>query len=195
MAKAKGFLEYKRQPVDYRPIEERVQDFKEIEIPLTPDALQQQAARCADCGIPFCHSAEYGCPVANRIPEFNDLVYLAGGSEEHFLSFVTPQDDLAGYLRLSLPGEDSTAIELPDLNGAALVREVHVYGQSLEVGQAADGAAQHIGLGTELMKRAEAIARERGFHRVSVIAALGTRGYYRRLGYTIGDTYMVKQLT
>jgi glutamate synthase (NADPH/NADH) small chain len=75
MAKIKAFLEYKRQPVGYRPVQQRVQDYTEIEIPLTPDALRQQAARCADCGIPFCHSAEYGCPVANRIPEFNDLVY------------------------------------------------------------------------------------------------------------------------
>ena len=75
MAKARGFLEFNRQKVGYRSVEERVGDFREIEIPLTPDAIKQQAARCADCGIPFCHS-EMGCPVANRIPEFNDLVYL-----------------------------------------------------------------------------------------------------------------------
>lgn len=75
MAKIKGFLEFERKKVGYRPVQERVGDFKEIEIPLTPGAITQQAARCADCGIPFCHS-EMGCPVANRIPEFNDLVYL-----------------------------------------------------------------------------------------------------------------------
>lgn len=73
MAKARGFLEYQRQNVGYRPVAERIGDYKEIEIPLTPDAIKQQAARCADCGIPFCHGA--GCPVANRIPEFNELVY------------------------------------------------------------------------------------------------------------------------
>lgn len=75
MAKTKGFLEYKRQPVGHRPVNERIGDFKEIEIPLTPEAIIQQAARCADCGIPFCHS-EMGCPVSNRIPEFNEMVYL-----------------------------------------------------------------------------------------------------------------------
>ncbi len=69
---SKGFLEYKRQTVEYRPVDQRVNDFKEIEIPLTPEAIQQQAERCADCGIPFCHGA--GCPVENRIPEFNELV-------------------------------------------------------------------------------------------------------------------------
>lgn len=74
MAKTKGFLEYKRQKVAYRPIDQRVGDYKEIEIPLTPDAIKQQAARCIDCGIPFCHGT--GCPLANRIPEFNEMVYL-----------------------------------------------------------------------------------------------------------------------
>lgn len=73
MAKAKGFLEFQRQPVPYRPIEERVKDYNEIEMPLSPEAIKQQAARCSDCGIPFCHCA--GCPVENLIPEFNDLVY------------------------------------------------------------------------------------------------------------------------
>jgi NAD(P)H-dependent glutamate synthase small subunit len=73
MAKTKGFLEYKRQKVTYRPIDERVGDYREIEVPLTPDALQKQAARCIDCGIPFCHAT--GCPLANRIPEFNEMVY------------------------------------------------------------------------------------------------------------------------
>jgi glutamate synthase (NADPH/NADH) small chain len=73
MAKTKGFLEFQRQSTGYRPVEVRVKDYKEIEIPLTPDALKQQAMRCIDCGIPFCHGT--GCPVRNMIPEFNDLVY------------------------------------------------------------------------------------------------------------------------
>lgn len=73
MAKTKGFLDYKRQPVEYRPIDERVKDYNEIEIPLTPDDLKKQAARCIDCGIPFCHTT--GCPVENIIPEWNDLIY------------------------------------------------------------------------------------------------------------------------
>lgn len=79
MAKTKGFLEYKRQPVQYRPVNDRVKDFTEIEIPLTPDDLKKQAARCIDCGIPFCHGT--GCPVSNLIPEFNELVYLGKWKE------------------------------------------------------------------------------------------------------------------
>lgn len=79
MANARGFLEYQRQPVRYRPIKDRVKDYSEIEIPLTPDDLTRQAARCQDCGIPFCHGT--GCPVANLIPEFNDLVYIGKWKE------------------------------------------------------------------------------------------------------------------
>ena len=73
MAEIKGFLKYKRKKNAYRPIEERVTDFKEVELTLTPDDIIQQAARCMDCGIPFCHGV--GCPLGNNIPEFNDMIY------------------------------------------------------------------------------------------------------------------------
>jgi elongator complex protein 3 len=121
-------------------------------------------------------------------------VYQAGCAEERFISYTTPDDLLAGYLRLSLPDPKSPATDLADLDSAALVRELHIYGQSLPLGESERGAAQHTGLGTELMARAEAEARERGYPRIAVIAALGTRGYYRRLGYSLGETYMLKEL-
>ena len=73
-----------------------------------------------------------------------------------FLSFVTPEDRLAGFLRLSLPGPQSPRTGLADLEGAAIIREVHVYGQSLPVGAEQAGAAQHTGLGTRLLEQAEA---------------------------------------
>jgi elongator complex protein 3 len=126
--------------------------------------------------------------------DLEDLTYHAGGSIEHFLSFVTSDDDLAGYLRLSLPTQDSPVTGLGDLDAAAIVREVHVYGQSLEVGQSIDGSAQHSGLGTSLMERAATIASEAGYERLAVIAAIGTREYYRKLGYELGESYMLKSL-
>jgi glutamate synthase (NADPH/NADH) small chain len=73
MGQIKGFLEYKRQEVRHRPVEERIRDFSELDLPLTPDEIHQQAARCMDCGIPFCHGA--GCPLNNSIPDINDLIY------------------------------------------------------------------------------------------------------------------------
>ena len=73
MAEIKGFLKYKRKKTDYRPIKQRILDYKEVELVLTPDDIIQQAARCIDCGIPFCHGL--GCPLGNNIPEFNDMIY------------------------------------------------------------------------------------------------------------------------
>ncbi len=73
MGQVKGFLEHKRQNVGKRPIQQRIHDYRELELPLTPDQIRDQAGRCADCGIPFCHGA--GCPVGNPIPEMNELVY------------------------------------------------------------------------------------------------------------------------
>ncbi|MDP6635046.1 MAG: glutamate synthase subunit beta [Phycisphaerae bacterium] len=73
MGKPTGFMEYQRIEASHRPVNERVGDYFEINLPMSEEEMNQQAARCMDCGIPFCHG--YGCPVANRIPEFNDLVY------------------------------------------------------------------------------------------------------------------------
>jgi elongator complex protein 3 len=122
------------------------------------------------------------------------MIYPAGGAEEHFISFVTPDDKLAGFLRLSLPGEDSPNTDLVDLDRAAIVREVHVYGQSLEVGQGQKGAAQHMGLGTRLLRHAEEIAQRSGYTRLAVISAVGTRRYYLKRGFRRGEHYLVKPL-
>ena len=73
MGNPTGFLQYPRIDIGHRPVEQRIQDWHEIDQPLVNEVLNQQAARCMDCGIPYCHSI--GCPVRNRIPEFNDLVY------------------------------------------------------------------------------------------------------------------------
>ena len=72
MGKTTGFLEYKRIDEPYVEVEKRVKNYKEFTIPLEEKKLQNQGARCMDCGIPFCHS---GCPLGNLIPEFNDKVY------------------------------------------------------------------------------------------------------------------------
>ncbi len=129
-----------------------------------------------------------------RALHFDDLVYQVGPVEEHFLSFVTPDDRLAGFLRLSLPGVDAPDTGLDDLRQAAIIREVHVYGQSLRVGAEQDGVAQHRGLGTRLIQRAEAIAAAAGYRRLAVISAVGTRRYYLRRGFQRGDSYLIKTL-
>jgi glutamate synthase (NADPH/NADH) small chain len=73
MGKTTGFIDYSRKTAEYRPVEERLTNYKEFSVPLGPKDLEQQGARCMDCGIPFCHAL--GCPVYNLIPEWNDSVY------------------------------------------------------------------------------------------------------------------------
>jgi glutamate synthase (NADPH/NADH) small chain len=72
MGKVTGFLEIKRKKWSTRPVDERLRDWQEVYLPFPSDELKKQAARCMDCGIPFCHQ---GCPLGNLIPDWNDLVY------------------------------------------------------------------------------------------------------------------------
>ncbi len=72
MADPRGFLKFERQGPARRPVPERIHDWREVYLPFAGDRLRLQAARCMDCGIPFCHQ---GCPLGNLIPEWNDLVY------------------------------------------------------------------------------------------------------------------------
>lgn len=126
--------------------------------------------------------------------EFKDTIYTTRLAEEHFLAFETTDDRLAGFLRLSLPSKGSSSIQFKDLHQAAIIREVHIYGQSLAVGEENKQAAQHIGLGTELISQAARIASENGYPRLAVISAVGTRRYYEKLGFCRGELYMFKSV-
>ncbi len=127
--------------------------------------------------------------------QMQTLTYATDATTEHFLSFVTPENRVAGFLRLSLPNADAPRDEILDeIRGGAMIREVHVYGTALEIGAESAGEAQHLGLGTRLVRAAEEIARTAGFRRVAVISAIGTRAYYRKLGYAVGELYMARDL-
>jgi elongator complex protein 3 len=160
---------------------------------LRMDVHERMHARGQRCRCIRCREVK-GKAVDVETLQLKDVAYITDFAEEHFLSFVTPEDKLAGFLRLSLPCGGSPDTGLADLKDAALVREVHVYGQSLEVGAAQQGAAQHIGLGTRLLEEAEKLARREDYSRMAIIAAVGTRNYYAGRGYTRGETYMVKEL-
>src|SRR4030095_2413668 len=80
MGKPTGFLEFTREMPRKRPVQERLQDYSEFVSPYEPEKLNQQAARCMNCGIPFCH---HGCPLGNVIPEFNDAVYRQSWKEAY----------------------------------------------------------------------------------------------------------------
>ncbi len=162
---------------------------------LRMDVLEELARRGQQCGCIRCREVRAE-QVEIASLKLVDFVYRASASEEHFLQFVTSEDRIAGYLRLSLPMGDSPDFTnvLTDLQGAALIREVHVYGQSLAVGEEQAGAAQHSGLGTKLLQQVGEITRLHGFARLAVIAAIGTRLYYERRGFQRGQLYMYQEL-
>ncbi len=160
---------------------------------LRQDVHAEMARRGTHCECIRCREVGGG-KVETAALRLDDLIYHPEGAEEHFLSYITPDDKIAGFLRLSLPGPDSPATGLTDLDGAAIIREVHVYGQSLAVGVEQSGAAQHAGLGTHLLVEADRIAREKGYRRMAVIAAVGTRNYYFERGYNRGKLYLVKPI-
>src|SRR6201992_802902 len=78
MGKPTGFLEIDRADRKYRPVDERLKHYKEFVVPLAEPELKKQAARCMDCGIPYCHN---GCPHTNQTPAWNDLVYRGDWKE------------------------------------------------------------------------------------------------------------------
>ena len=160
---------------------------------LRQDVQAELARRGMRCNCIRCREVR-GEKLDPSTLRLDDLTYHPDGAEEHFLSYITPADRIAGFLRLSLPGTDSPATNLHDLEAAAIIREVHIYGQSLAVGAEQTGAAQHSGLGTRLLAEADKIARTKGFRRMAVIAAVGTRQYYLERGFERGELYLVKSI-
>jgi elongator complex protein 3 len=117
--------------------------------------------------------------------------YETSVSEECFLEFVTSDDRLLGFCRLSLP---RTAGAIAEIAHSALVRELHVYGASLALGESAAERAQHQGFGTRLLDEAAALAAAHGFNDLAVISAVGTRPYYRKRDFTDGELYQHRAL-
>jgi elongator complex protein 3 len=119
----------------------------------------------------------------------DEVRYSTENGDEVFLQYITDSRQIAGFLRLALP---TTEAITPELAGAAMIREVHVYGQALGIGEVAAGKSQHLGLGTSLIERAVEIARDRGYHKLAVISSVGTRDYYRNRGFADGDLYQIR---
>ena len=123
------------------------------------------------------------------------VAYETTATSERFLQWMTPEGKIAGFLRLSLPHAEALSRYegLPVAAGEAMIREVHVYGFATSV-DAQGASAQHHGLGRQLVEKACGIARDEGFTRVNVISAVGTREYYRRLGFADNGLYQQRAL-
>ena len=132
--------------------------------------------------------------------QFEIVPYETTATSERFLQWVTPKGNIAGFLRLSLPKKASLeqlAIEEPRAPFApneAMIREVHVYGRVAKLSTEGSGGAQHQGLGTQLVEHACALAREAGYTHINVISAIGTRSYYRKLGFYDNGLYQQRSL-
>jgi len=111
--------------------------------------------------------------------------YIASGGKEIFLQYVSPdKKKLFALLRLRITSKN-----------IAIIREVHTYGKLAKIDKKDETSPQHIGLGKKLVAEAEKIAKkEFSLSKISVISGIGVRNYYRKLGYTLKDTYMVKKI-
>lgn len=118
------------------------------------------------------------------------IEYDASGGKEFFISYVDSMDRLLGFVRLRFP---SLSLRKEITGASAIVRELHVYGESVPV-KGEKGNAQHRGYGKKLMAKAEEIASNNGKTKILVISGIGVKSYYKKLGYICDGTYMSKSL-
>ena len=120
--------------------------------------------------------------------------YLASNGKEVFLTFEDKaRSYLYSLLRLRL-SKENPELAFPILKNAAIMREIHTYGETIGFNQKIKTSPQHRSLGKELIKASEKIALSEGFKKMAVIAGVGSRNYYRMLGYRLKNTYMIKNL-
>lgn len=149
--------------------------------------------RCIRCREVRGKVVTTGQELATDALRLDVISYPTDATQEHFLQYLTPSGHLAGFLRLSLPFAPRDLLPIPEIREAAMIRELHIYGPAQALGQRG-GAVQHRGLGTQLLDTAAGIARRAGFDELAVIAAVGTRPYYRERGFTAGDLYPIRRL-
>ena len=130
-----------------------------------------------------------------QLIQLNIEKYRGSDSDEFHISFDTNCDKnyLIGFLRLRLNKEEDAQV-LPCIKGCALIRELHVYSNLNSVGDNIEGSLQHKGFGKQLVAKAEEIAVDNGYGKMAIISGTGVREYYRKLGYSLVDTYMIKYI-
>jgi elongator complex protein 3 len=159
--------------------------------------LRCRCLRCREIG----HAAKNEPRLLKAKPKMFDEAYASAGGLEHFLSFEDiRRRAVFAFCRLRLPpktpagGVEKIWRLIPEIRDAAFIRELHTYGHLVPIDASEPDAAQHKGLGKKLMAEAERLARAAGYGKMAVISGVGVRGYYRKLGYRLQGTYMVKKL-
>ena len=119
--------------------------------------------------------------------------YAACGGEETFISIEDKNEEsIAGFLRFRIPSENTFRPEITDKT--ALIRELHVYGNMIQIGSKNPSIGQHTGFGEKLLMEAENLAIDNGKEEIAIISGIGTRNYYRKFGYERKGPYMAKKL-
>jgi elongator complex protein 3 len=166
-----------------------------------------------DAGI-YCQCIRC-CEIRNETFDTHEIIYTtsqfrASGAEEYFISATVPRPNrnlLLGFIRLRLCvshdiSPDSARYHphpMEELRGkTAMIRELHVYGSVRQVSQdahtAGGNSAQHLGIGKYLLQKAETIACANKYTKMAIISGIGVRDYYRKRGYELQGTYMVKDI-
>ena len=148
---------------------------------------------CWSCKCIRCREIK-GNLVAPEQVSMNIEKYVASGGDEYHISFDSTCDKnyLIGFLRLRINYNYENV--LPILHGCALIRELHVYSNLNDVGNRLENSMQHRGYGKMLVSKAEEIAKAFSFTKVAIISGTGVRNYYRKLGYELQETYMIKNI-
>ncbi len=159
---------------------------------LAKNGTRCRCIRCREVGHTYLRNQSRPNPDEVRL---KNVTYEGSGGTDVFLSYEDFQRDiLIGYIRLRIPGESTHRPEIAGQD-TALVRELHVFGQTVPVGDRLDAAFQHRGFGSQLLKEAEQIAAEEyGRTKMVVISALGTKAYYSRFGYKNDGPYVSKPI-
>jgi elongator complex protein 3 len=159
---------------------------------LTHRGMKCQCIRCREVGINYLKNGER--PDLEQV-QLKRVDYEGSGGTDIFLSFEDSEHDiLVGYVRIRIPTEKAHRLEIAQQD-AAIIRELHVFGPTVPVGDRLAGAFQHKGYGSKLLAESERISREEyDRNKMLVISALGTKGYYSRFGYANDGPFVSKNI-
>jgi elongator complex protein 3 len=148
---------------------------------LTDGGGECRCIRCREVGR---------APIRGEIPAISTIEYECCGGKEFFIQAGT-RSSLVGFSRVRFP----SSVFREELEGSALMRELHVYGLAVAIGEEAEGGEwQHRNYGKQLLEKAEGIAASAGYEKMAVMSGIGVRPYYHRLGYERTGPYMIKKL-
>ena len=138
------------------------------------------------------HNQNLGKPIDQNI-EIKTSEYEASNGKEFFIQAINKDNILFGLIRLRISNDRQSPM-IQELKDCAIIRELHVYGKSLNLNEKSKNAGQHKGLGKQLMKKAEQIAKSQKIKKMAVISGVGVREYYKKLDYKLNKNYMIKEL-